>query len=103
MENDLISRSALLAKRCKLTGLVDAAGMKHGAVAIPLDVVKNAPAIDPRTMIPHGKRRPHYVTFYTSDGEPVVTHQIGYECPFCKSPDVRNFCANCGAKMDKEE
>ena len=46
MENDLISRSALLAKRCKLTGIVDDAGLKHGAIAIPVDIIKNAPAID---------------------------------------------------------
>lgn len=46
MNNDLISRSALLEKRCKLTGLVDEAGMKHAATAIPVAVVKTAPAID---------------------------------------------------------
>lgn len=43
---DLISRSALLEKRCKLTGIVDDAGIKHGAIAIPVEIIKRAPAID---------------------------------------------------------
>lgn len=43
---DLISRKALLEKRCKITGIVDEAGIKHGAIAIPVEIIKRAPSID---------------------------------------------------------
>lgn len=98
MNNDLISRSALLAKRCKLTGLIDEAGMKHAATAIPVDVVKTAPAIDPEDLRPHGrwigKNSPYDVNIHI--------------CSVCREQvsilgNKLRFCPNCGAKMDKEE
>jgi len=51
----------------------------------------------------HGTPKPHFETWCNSDGEPLITHQIGYECPFCGDADIKEFCPNCGAKMDWKE
>ena len=46
------------------------------------------------------ERVPNLVTWYTSDGKPVRTMQLGYKCSHCGDDSVKNYCPNCGAKMD---
>lgn len=88
--SDLISRSALLAK------------MKQTSryFAVKFDI-EEAPAVDAVPMV-HGTPVPHIETFCNSDGVPVVEYVVGYECPFCGDDGIKNYCPNCGAKMDGE-
>lgn len=46
MNDDLISRSALLQKKCRVLGYIDQAGYKSKVWAIPVEVIENAPAAD---------------------------------------------------------
>lgn len=64
-------------------------------------VAENCPTIDPESLRPHGKPVPHYKSLCNSDGEPIITHPFGYECPFCGDPDIKKFCPNCGAKLER--
>ena len=62
-------------------------------------MILDAPIVD-AVEVKSGKPVPHYQTWCNSDGEPVTTLQLGYECPFCGDPDIKYFCPNCGAKME---
>lgn len=44
--NDLISRSSLLEKRCRIVGYLDQSGYATKMVAIPVDVIERAQAVD---------------------------------------------------------
>lgn len=46
MKDDLISRSSLLEKRCRIVGYLDQSGYETKVVAIPVDVIERAPAVD---------------------------------------------------------
>lgn len=50
-----------------------------------------------------GTPLPHYQTWYTCDGEPNVTHQVGWKCPFCGDAGVKQYCPNCGAEINWAE
>ena len=52
--------------------------------------------------VKHGKPNPHIVRWIGDDGEVILADQVGYECPFCGEDGVKNYCPNCGMKMDLE-
>lgn len=52
--------------------------------------------------VKHGKPNPHIVQWIGDDGEVILEDQVGWECPFCGEDGVKNYCPNCGAKMDLE-
>lgn len=90
-----------LVKRLKYAGDVHTALMKLGwsseMAALFLNGVPDAKVNEP---VRHGKPHPHIVEFCGSNGEVVVAYQEGWECPFCGEPGVKNFCPECGARMD---
>lgn len=106
--NDLISRKTVYEELENLQ--MSVAGLRFGKGVLGefmkkyregvLRIVAKQPAID-AAPVNHGKPVPHYQTWCNSHGKPVATYQIGYECPFCGNPDIKNYCQNCGAKMDK--
>lgn len=46
---------------------------------------------------------PHYQTWCNSDGKPVKTLRMGWECPDCGNTEISNFCSNCGVRIKYEE
>lgn len=94
MNNDLISRSALLDSFdvANVTEY-DESGCGYVYKAVPLETIKTAPAVD-AAPVRHGKWEKAKAAFHK-------------KCSYCKSvlhmPRERNFCPNCGAKMDVEE
>ena len=64
----------------------------------PMEAFGTIPTADVRPVM-RGVRAPHYETWLNSDGNPIATHRIGYECPFCGDTGVKNFCPNCGADL----
>ena len=60
------------------------------------------PTID-AVPVKHGTPVKHFETWLNSDLEPVKTVWIGYECPFCGDTGIKNYCPNCGARMDGEQ
>lgn len=64
-------------------------------------------SINPEDLRPHGKWEPYYedVEIYNTGGF-TRREQTGWICGRCKSGDSftdykRNFCTNCGAKMEE--
>lgn len=100
MKDDLISRSALLDKRCRIVGYLDQSGYGSKVVAIPVDVIKGAQAID-AVEARHGRWK---------KGSGYVCGDYQFFCSFCGEefwesgywPKRAKYCPNCGAKMDKE-
>lgn len=109
VKDDLISRKAVHKELANLQMCV--AGLRFGKGVLDefmkkyresvLLIVGKQPTIDAAPVI-HGKPVPHYQTWCNSDGKPVATYQIGYECPFCGDDGIKKLCPNCGAKMDQK-
>lgn len=97
MNNDLIRRSDLLAKKCMIRGHLDTGSPCPSEVtAIPVDVIERAPAVD-AVVVRHGRWIYHAETIHT------LAHT---RCSVCSSiryehyvNDFR-FCPSCGARMD---
>lgn len=49
----------------------------------------------------HGVPLPKYEYPRSLDGT-IYEQIVGYVCPFCGGPGIKNFCPTCGAKMDKK-
>jgi hypothetical protein len=84
MNNDLISRSALLEKFDWLNRACANDGANKVAAAL-VKLVENATSVDAE-VVRHGR------------------WEHGMQCPYCKQIDLTkpNYCPNCGAKMDGE-
>lgn len=94
--SDLIDRKELLSNADVFTMHTK----EYGSIeVISVDAVGDAPTVD-AVPLKHGKPIPHYVTLLNSDDEPVETYRCGYECPFCGDTGIKNFCSNCGARME---
>ena len=65
--NDLISRSALLEKRCRIVGYLDQSGYETKVVAIPVDVIERAPAVDAVEVVRCGECK-YYIRELMSPG-----------------------------------
>ena len=50
--------------------------------------------------VKHGKPYPHIIQYIGNGGKVVAEYQEGWECPFCGEVGVKNYCPDCGAKMD---
>jgi hypothetical protein len=89
MNNDLISRSALLVvpNVCKVTEY-DESGCGISYLAVSVDAIEAAPAVDAE-VVRHGR----WTFPWTSP-----------ECSACRKTQkwTSNYCPNCGAKMDAE-
>jgi len=66
-----------------------------------LCALENYPVADV-VEVRRGKPLPSYEPFEDYDGAHIHRVQTGWECPFCGCDGARNFCPNCGAKMDEE-
>ena len=71
----------------------------HNGLNMAASMAINAPAVDAME-VKRGKPVPHYETLCNSSGHPVITYRVGCECPFCGDPGIKNYCPNCGARMD---
>ena len=108
--SDLISRSALLEEleefakddqwREKRT--IRERWLRREGILIMMKGVENFPAVDAVPVV-HGKPEPHMVQYISYGGKVVAEFQAGWHCPFCREPGVKNYCPNCGAKMDGGE
>lgn len=94
MNDDLISRAALLDSYdvCKVTEY-DESGCGVTYMAVSVDAIKNAPAVDAEP-VRHGRWENAKAPFHK-------------KCSYCKSilhmPRERNYCPDCGAKMDGDK
>ena len=88
MNNDLISRSALLE-------------LAHNHVGGTVDCndIARFPAVDAE-VVRHGR----WVLAIADDDELMLVNVTGYWCNQCWKPGEKhfNYCPNCGAKMDAE-
>ena len=64
-----------------------------------IDCYDNLPTVEAVPVV-HGTPEPHIEQWFSSDGDLVSEYQVGWECPFCGDAGVKNYCPNCGAKMD---
>ena len=106
MTNDLISRSALLAEiDNERRRHIDSGnyGAEHLTVHSLRRLAEDAPAVDAAPVVHahYGFTGPHIGETYS----PYAEHGT---CSNCKSriliaPQHKNFCPNCGAKVDEEE
>ena len=97
MNNDLISRSALLVvpNVCKVTEY-DESGCGISYLAVSVDAIEAAPAVDAEP-VRHG--RWIEVVTYDQDGDCLEVEYICSECGRFEGLDDEPYC-NCGAKMD---
>lgn len=103
--SDLISREEAI-KIVKHYGACNKCDSRNGdmcdacRVGEEITAIQNAPTIEaePRK---HGKPIPLNVT-YEFEGK-VYARQYSSECPFCGDSGAKNYCPNCGAKMDLDE
>lgn len=101
MTNDLISRYELLLEMAAGCVPLNEKGISGvtGDESTIYDYIKNAPAVDAAPVVhtSYGFVGPHIGSLYASHGT----------CGNCKErilidPQHKNYCPNCGAKMDKE-
>ena len=97
MENDLIRRSDLLAKKCLIRGHLDTGSPCPSKVkAVPVDVIEREPAVD-AVPVRHGRmvnanrRAKTYQRICTACGG--IAYFCGVGCSY-------KFCPNCGARTD---
>ena len=95
MENDLIRRSDLLAKKCLIRGHLDTGSPCPSKVkAVPVDVIEREPAVD-AVPVRHGR--------WIKSG--YVCGENAYECSVCHETEWRpsasrmKYCMFCGADM----
>ena len=91
MENDLIRRSDLLAKKCLIRGHLDQRSQCPSKVkAVPVDVIEREPAVD-AVPVRHGR----WILIETDE------EQLFF-CSECENKEYweSDFCPSCGAKMD---
>ena len=101
MENDMISRSALLDSfDVHWVTEYDEAGFGMEYKAVPVGAIENAPAVDAEP-VRHGKWIDHGDYITTAYGS--LDLKI---CSICNAEVTLDgydyYCANCGAKMDGE-
>lgn len=90
--SDLVRRSALLEAYDKAH-----VGPPGGARKL----IEEAPAVDAVPVV-HGRWIPTYHKYYNRDGECLIADE--WHCSECGAfqRDTRNYCPNCGARMDGE-
>lgn len=101
MENDLIRRSDLLAKKCLIRGHLDTGSPCPSKVkAVPVDVIEREPAVD-AVPVRHG--------WWDDSGRYRFSNgALAIRCTGCGcslredefEKFVWNYCPVCGAKMD---
>ena len=103
MNNDLISRSALLAvpNVCKVTEY-DESGCGISYLAVSVDDIEAAPAVDAEP-VRHGRWDSFGVRRTDAKGRNRIEYMFN-ACTLCENPAVKRtaYCPNCGAKMDAE-
>lgn len=99
MNNDLISRSALLKNKTRMTEYDESGCGVHVFVVKEEDVLE-APAVDAE-VVRHGRWHP--IKEEMGWNCPYGELTIGYKCSECGwegvGKDVSPYCPNCGAKM----
>lgn len=110
MNEDLISRSALLEKATNVTKY-DEGGWGVDLLAVPLCDVKTAPAVDAETVFEQMGLVKEAMDMEKAYLRPVrhgrwIISSDGYY-PYCwdckarpKGGNMTKYCPNCGAKMD---
>ena len=96
MTNDLISRSELLLEMAAGCVPLDVKGISGGTgdESTIYDYIKNAPSVDAAPVV-HGRW--------------IHDNNNRYGCSECMAREImsyrnpKNYCPNCGAKMDLEE
>ena len=102
MENDLIRRSDLLAKKCLIRGHLDTGSPCPSKVkAVPVDVIEREPAVDAVPV-----RTGRWVEY---ENESDIGYHYCSECKHqafnydeggCNVEILSDYCPHCGARMD---
>ena len=106
MQNDLISRSLLLAVgNVRKVTEYDEGGWGLTYRAVPEQAIKNAPAVDAVPVVHARWEKLKHDTYCSACGEflPSITYiQGGYNGTWqcCEEIEKTRYCPNCGAKMD---
>lgn len=96
MENDLIRRSDLLAKKCLIRGHLDTGSPCPSKVkAVPVDVIEREPAVD-AVPVRHGR----WIKRGYACGENEYECSVCHETEWRTSASRMKYCMFCGAKMD---
>lgn len=96
MENDLIRRSDLLAKKCLIRGHLDTGSACPSKVkAVPVDVIEREPAVD-AVPVRHGR----WIKRGYACGENEYECSVCHETEWRTSASRMKYCMFCGAKMD---
>ena len=95
MENDLIRRSDLLAKKCLIRGHLDHGSPCPSKVkAVPVDVIEREPAVD-AVPVRHGR----WIKRGYACGENEYECSVCHETEWRKSASRMKYCMFCGAMM----
>lgn len=95
VDGDLISRSALLGKKTRMTEY-DESGCGVPVYVVRVDDIEDAPAADAEP-VRHGKWIDKLSDCYWPGDK--ICSECGAEYSFY---NVQNYCPNCGARMDAE-
>ena len=96
MENDLIRRSDLLAKKCLIRGHLDTGSPCPSKVrAVPVDVIEREPAVD-AVPVRHGR----WIKRGYACGENEYECSVCHETEWRTSASRMKYCMFCGARMD---
>lgn len=96
MENDLIRRSDLLAKKCLIRGHLDTGSPCPSKVkAVPVDVIEREPAVD-AVPVRHGR----WIKRGYACGENEYECSVCHETEWRTSASRMKSCMFCGARMD---
>lgn len=106
MNNDLISRSALLEQTLVALKRLETGNDRlwemnrkyHAGIAIANSIIINAPAVDAE-VVRHGRWISENIRKKSYLRQCSVCNKIAY---FCGTGCSYNYCPNCGAKMDGE-